>query len=97
VSRNNERRKKEIMATVAIHLPPIDAERSVDVEVSINGRKRRYSYRVEVFRWEDWCRPKEERATGLKRMITNYDPSWQLMEIGAPTAVDVPLMFRRVG
>jgi len=39
----------------------------------------------------------EERATGLKRMIMNYDPAWQLMEIGAPTAIDVPLMFRRVG
>jgi hypothetical protein len=50
-----------------------------------------------VFRWEDWCRPSEHRAEGLKRMITAYDRAWQLMEIGAPTAVDVPLMFRRVG
>ena len=85
------------MATIAIHLPPIDAEKSVDVEISTNGHRRRYSYRVEVFRWEEWCRPWEERAEGLKRMITAYDRTWQLMEIGAPTAVDVPLMFRRIG
>ena len=50
------------MSTVSIALPPIEADTSVDIEVSVNGRKRKYSYRVEVFKWSDSCRPSEHRA-----------------------------------
>jgi hypothetical protein len=84
------------MSTVSIQLPPIETDDYVEVDVTVNGKRKRFNYRVEVFRWEDWCHPWEERAEGLKRMITAYDRAWQLMEIGTPTALDVPLMFRRI-
>lgn len=83
------------MSTVSIALPPIEADSSVDIEVSVNGRKRKYSYRIEVFRWSDSCRPSEHRAECLRRMVESYDKSWQLMQIGAPTEAEVPIMFRR--
>jgi hypothetical protein len=84
------------MSTISIHLPPIEAEKAVDVEVSINGMKRKLIYRVEVFRWEDWCQPLEGRAECVKRMISAYDKNWRLLEIGSPTDREVPLTFKRV-
>lgn len=83
------------MTTVSIALPPIEADKSVDIEVSVNGQKRKYTYRVEVFRWADACRPAEHRAECLRRMVETYDRSWQLMQIGNPTEAEVPIMFRR--
>ncbi len=84
------------MSTISIHLPPFEAERTVNVEVSVNGKARRLNYRVEVFHWQDWCGPSEERAEGIKRMIAGYDKNWQLLEIGAPTDRDIPLTFKRI-
>jgi hypothetical protein len=84
------------MNTVSIELPPIDAEKSVEVEVRVNGKKSLLSYRLEVFQWREWCRPEEQRVECLKRMIQSYDRQWQLMHIGTPTEQMVPIMFRRV-
>lgn len=85
------------MATVSIELPPVEAEKTVEVEVRVNGRKSLLSYRLEVFNWGEWCRPKERRAECLKRIISSYDRQWQLMQIGTPTEKIIPIMFRRVG
>ena len=82
---------------IPIEIPPIDAEKYAEVEVTINGHTKHFRYRVEVFQWRDWCRPTEERVEGLKRILAGYDPQWQLMQIGMPTETTVPLMFRRVG
>lgn len=84
------------MATVSIELPPVEAENTVEVEVRVNGKRSLLSYRLEVFNWGEWCRPKERRAECLKRMINSYDREWQLMQIGTPTEQMVPIMFRRV-
>ena len=83
------------MTTVSIALQPIEADKSVDIEVSVNGQKRKYTYRVEVVKWSDTCRPTEHRAECLRRMVETYDRSWQLMQIGSPTETEVPIMFRR--
>jgi hypothetical protein len=84
------------MSTVSISLPPIEADDSVEVEVRVNGQKRKYSFRVEVFKWAEFCRPAEHKAECLRRMVEAYDSNWQLMEIGSPSEADVPVMFRRV-
>jgi len=85
------------MSTVAIQLPPVHTESYVDVDLTVNGKKQRFKYRVEIFKWADWCAPTEPKAEGIRRMINNYDPSWQLVEIGSPTETTVPLMFRLRG
>jgi hypothetical protein len=82
---------------IPLDIPPVDTENYVEVEVTINGKKKQFKYRVELFRWRDWCSPSEERVEGLKRMINAYDRRWQLMQIGMPTETIIPLMFRQVG
>jgi hypothetical protein len=72
------------MPSISIQLPAIDADHQVEVEVKINGRKRTYNYRVEIFSWEQCVEPPQERAGCLKRIIENYDRNWQLIQIGSP-------------
>jgi hypothetical protein len=92
-----KKHKETTMSTISISLPPIEAEDSVEVEVKINGQKRKYSYRVEVFKWSAYCKPVEHKVECLRRMVEGYDRHWQLMEIGSPTENEVPVTFRRVG
>jgi len=83
------------MPSISIQLPAIDADQQVEVEVKINGKKKTYHYRVEIFAWERCLDPGEERALCLKRMIEGYDKSWQMVQIGAPTETAIPIMFKQ--
>jgi len=83
------------MPSVTIQLPAIVAEQQIEVEVKINGQKKRYNYRVEIFAWEQRVEPHTERAQCLKRMIEGYDKSWQMIQIGNPTEKSIPVMFRQ--
>ncbi len=82
------------MPSISIQLPAIDADHQIEVEVKINGRKKTYNYRVEIFAWEQCVEPSHERAGCLKRIIAGYDRNWQLIQIGSPTEKSIPLMFK---
>ena len=84
------------MQTVSIQLPPIEAEGYVDVDVTVNGKKKEFKFRVAVFEWSEWTKPSEPRAETLKRIVASYDKNWQLLQIGSPTETSIPLMFRRI-
>lgn len=83
------------MPSISIQLPAIEADQQIEVEVKINGEKKRYHYRVEIFAWEQCVDPVEERARCLQRMINGYDKDWQLLQIGAPTEKTIPIMFKQ--
>ena len=83
------------MPSISINLPAVDAEQQVEVEVKINGKKKTYHYRVEIFAWEECIEPPQERAACLKRIIDGYDKDWQLVQIGAPMEKAVPIMFKQ--
>jgi hypothetical protein len=85
------------MPSISIQLPAIEADQQIEVEVKINGRRKKYNYRVEIFAWEECPDPAEERALCLKRIIQNYDKNWQLIQIGSPTEKTIPIMFRQRG
>jgi len=84
------------MTPISIQLPPIEAEGYVDVDVSVNGKKKQFKFRVAVFEWSEWRKPSEPRAEALKRIVASYDKSWQLLQIGSPTETSIPLTFRRL-
>ena len=81
------------MPKVAIELPPVDTDDKVEVELTINGVKRKLTYRVELFDWEDYVQNGDDRVTCLKRMIDTYDKQWSLVQIGVPTDTNITLMF----
>ncbi|MBW6478379.1 MAG: hypothetical protein K0B37_03055 [Bacteroidales bacterium] len=82
------------MREIVILIPEIDAQQNVEIDVRINGRKRTLKYKVEIVEWEG-CDPADDRVSVLRRKIANYDKNWQLMEIGAPTGKQIPLIFRQ--
>lgn len=82
------------MAGITIQLPEMDAEHNIEVEVKVNGKGRRYHYRVELFSWEE-CYEEEPKASCLRRMIDKYDKEWQLVHIGGEKQTAIPLLFKQ--
>lgn len=83
------------MREIVILIPDIEPEQNVEIEVSINGRKRTLQYRVELIDWEGAGVPPNEKVQVLKHKIASYDKDWELVEIGAPNQENIPLTFRR--
>ena len=81
------------MKKIVILIPEIDTDQNVEIDVRINGRKKTLKYWVELLNWEG--DKTEERVTILKHKINNYDKNWELVEIGAPTKNDIPIMFKK--
>jgi len=81
------------MREIVILIPEIDVEQNVEIDVRINGRKKTLKYRVELINWEG--DDKQDRVTVLKHKIKDYDKNWELVEIGAPSDNEIPLMFRQ--
>lgn len=81
------------MANITIQLPVLDAEDIIEIEVKVNGKGRRYHYRVEIFDWQE-CEQIKEKAVCLQEMIKEYDPQWQLVQIGEVTDKNVSVMFK---
>jgi hypothetical protein len=81
------------MPKVAIELPPVDTDDKVEVELTVNGVKRKLTYRVELFNWTDYVQTGDDRVTCLRRMIDTYDKAWRLVQIGVPTDKNIQIMF----
>lgn len=84
------------MDNITIQLPAIRAHQSADVSVTVNGAKKHYKFRVEIFKWDEWRRQSEGRAITLRRIIQHYDKQWQLVQIGSASKQFIPITFRKV-
>ena len=82
------------MGGISIEIPAIDAEQSIEIEVKVNGKRKHYIYRVEIFSWDE-CEEVETKASCLKNKIEEYDKDWQLIHIGCASKKNIPLMFRQ--
>lgn len=83
------------MKEVVIQIPVLDAEQNVDIEVKINGKKRRLSYRVEIIACNEDEISGEERIGHLRQVIRDHDQEWDLVQIGAPIQNQIPITFRK--
>ena len=83
------------MGAIAIQIPQITGEQDIEIEVKINGEKKSYNYRVEVFHWADCENPSEDRVDCIRQILAKYDQGWELYQIGMPTDDVVPITFRR--
>ena len=85
------------MREIVIVVPDFEPEQNVEIEVTINGRKRVVHYKVELLNFEAEGSPPKDKVTVLKHKIASHEKDWELVEIGAPQKDKVPLMFRRKG
>ncbi|MBE9492185.1 MAG: hypothetical protein IMY70_04810 [Bacteroidetes bacterium] len=83
------------MREVVILIPNIEVEQNIEIEVRINGRKKTLQYKVELIDWEGDEAPPKDKVTVIRHKIADYDKNWELVEIGAPTKNNIPLMFRK--
>ncbi|MCD4735059.1 MAG: hypothetical protein K8R53_03360 [Bacteroidales bacterium] len=83
------------MREVVIIIPDIESEQNVEIEISINGKKRFLRYKVELLNFESEESPPKDRVTVLKHFIQQKEKDWELVEIGAPEDSKIPLMFRQ--
>jgi len=82
------------MSEITIQIPSLrEVKQMIEIEVKINGERKRFNYRVETFKWEENREP-EERIDNLKKMIKSYDRKWRLIMIGNPHEDIIPIMFR---
>jgi hypothetical protein len=74
------------MKNVCIPLADFVDKQIAEIEVKINGKKRRYNFRVESFRWEpnDETWDVEKRIKMLQDSLEKYDKSWELIQIFKP-------------
>ncbi|MCP5104233.1 MAG: hypothetical protein GY950_12675 [bacterium] len=83
------------MREVVIQIPTLEAEQNIEIDVSINGKKRQKKYRVEIIAWENEKKDSEDKIDVLKRTIKEHDPDWKLVQIGLPTGDGIPVMFQK--
>lgn len=83
------------MREVVLYIPTLEAEQNIDIEVKINGKKRRMRYRVEIVEWEGDEETTQDRVSVLRRIIKEHEKDWELIQIGAPTKDNIPVMFRK--
>lgn len=83
------------MESLAIQIPTITGEQEIEVDVRINGVKKKFHYRIEIFFWEDCSSDSNNRAECIREMVEGYDNSWELVHIGLPTEEFIPITFRQ--
>ncbi|MEP1097576.1 MAG: hypothetical protein ABJG78_20835 [Cyclobacteriaceae bacterium] len=83
------------MGIIGIDIPQLNEEQDIEVEVRVNGIKKQYHYRVEIFHWDDCPYPTEDRVECIRQMVNGYDSSWDLTHLGLPTEQYIPITFRK--
>ena len=78
---------------IVLLIPDIDTDQNIEIDVRINGRKKTMQYRVEILNWEG--NDNESRVATIKHRLNEYDKNWELVEIGAPSGKEIPLIFRK--
>jgi hypothetical protein len=83
------------MKEVVLQIPTLEAEQNIEIEVKINGKKRKIIYHVEIVSWDDDVDSTVDKISVLRRKIKEFDQDWDLIQIGAPTTEKIPIMFRK--
>lgn len=83
------------MNQICIHIPTLEVERTIELEVKIDGRSRYMNYRVESLDWTEDGSSHQLKIERLRRFVREYDKSWELVHIGQPDGPLIPVTFRQ--
>ena len=53
------------------------------------------NYKVEIVEWEDEDRDKANRVQTIRKVLTENEKDWELINVGSPTKDGIPIMFRK--
>ena len=91
------------MKEICIPIPHFGEQQIAEVEVTVNGKKKKYNFRVESFPWltetetDTNISPTEVKINALRGLIETYDESWELVQIFTPReeATHIQVLFRQ--
>ena len=83
------------MREVVVLIPSFEGKQNIEIDVSINGKKKILKYRVEIIEFDGEDVSTVDKVSVLKRAIKEHDKDWTLVEIGIPTEKNIPIMFRK--
>ena len=83
------------MREVVVQIPTLETEQNIEIDVRINGRKRTMKYRVEIVEWQTENPESSEKVDTIRRVVKEHEKDWELIQIGSPTADNIPIMFRK--
>ncbi|MCF8242595.1 MAG: hypothetical protein K9J16_14550 [Melioribacteraceae bacterium] len=79
------------MKEICIPIPHFGENQIAEVEVTVNGKKEQFHFRVESFPWKveapvelEGEQAIEKKISNLREMIESYDDDWQLVQIFTP-------------
>ncbi len=83
------------MREIVLSIPTVEPEQNIEIEVTINGKKRKLNYRVELVAWEGDGTNSEDRVRTIRHVIMDHEKGWDLVQIGVPEKDSIPIMFRK--
>ncbi len=94
------------MKEICIPIPHFGEHQIAEVEVTVNGKKKKYNYRVESFPWgieENETNMMESvsetqiKINHLRELLNQYDDSWEIVQIFTPNehAKHIQVLFRQ--
>ena len=81
------------MLQLAIPIPNIKGKQDIEIEMTVNGRRQKMHFVVEVYRWDECQVETENRVDCIRELVQNYGNEWMIYNIGMPTDEYVPLTF----
>lgn len=96
--------KGERMKDICIPIPHFGEHQIAEVEVTVNGKKQKFNFRVESFDWDGEVNSSEanladteEKIRKLRENIETYDKDWQMVQIYTPStgAKHIQVLFRQ--
>lgn len=82
------------MDQVCIPVPMPAGGETLELEVTVGGKRHLMQYRIETLHLSTDLTP-DARFAQLQQFIQEYDPAWTLVQIGAPGEGVVPITFRQ--
>jgi hypothetical protein len=94
------------MKEICIPIPHFGEHQIAEVEVTVNGKKKKYNYRVESFPWgleeseADLLNNTSEtqiKINHLRQLLDEYDDVWEIVQIFNPneSAKHIQVLFRQ--
>ncbi len=96
------------MKDICIPIPKFQENQIAEVEVTVNGKKRKFNFRIESFAWDPDNNADdsehvdisviEKKIQKLKESIESYDKHWQLVQIYTPSSGSkfIQVLFRQI-
>ena len=92
------------MKEICIPIPHFGDHQIAEVEVTVNGKKKQFNFRVESFPWAventeftSSLSQTEQKVNKLRSLLEEYDDSWEIVQIYTPRegSDHIQVLFRQ--